>query len=200
VEYYFGIMANEKPLCPDCGSVNVYYRKTYDNWRCNRCGYANFTTIEEDNKEPIPIPVCPECGSEDVYIRMSTLGVNRCNSCGLRDFELVEEDNENRNDSSETLLNKLETLTANVVGGGCLIIFWIGVVCFIIWLLVSPCSNWNSWLPWKEDCPEPEQPIYNPVNPDPVDLHYGFDGYDYYEGYQEGYEDGKYGDDSKYGY
>ena len=87
------IMANEKPICPDCGSVNVYYRKTYDNWRCNRCGAANFTEVQEDNKEPIPLPVCPECGSEDVYIRMTRIGVTRCNSCGLKNFELVEPDN-----------------------------------------------------------------------------------------------------------
>ena len=30
-------MADERLHCPDCGSINTYYRKTYDDWRCKNC-------------------------------------------------------------------------------------------------------------------------------------------------------------------
>ena len=45
-------MANERPICPACGSVNVYCRKTYDDWQCNRCGFQRFTWVKADNNEP----------------------------------------------------------------------------------------------------------------------------------------------------
>ena len=45
-------MANQRPSCPACGSVNVYPRKTNDDWNCNRCGFQNFTLVEADNKGP----------------------------------------------------------------------------------------------------------------------------------------------------
>ena len=45
-------MANERPTCPACGSVNVYSPNTNDDWRCNRCGFRHFTGVESDNKGP----------------------------------------------------------------------------------------------------------------------------------------------------
>ena len=183
VGYYFGIMADEKPICPDCGSVNVYYRKTYGNWRCNRCGYANFTAIEEDNKEPTPLPVCPECGSEDVWFRMTTLGVKRldsfsCNSCGSRKIEMVEEDNEH---AKKGILEFFKEWWGVPIA----LLIWGPIIWLLIWFFVfyepSPyvCQDTRTY-----KCPERSDFDREP----PVD-----DRHEYWEGYQEGYEDGQYG-------
>ena len=38
-------MATERTKCPECGSVNVYYRKTLDSWFCRRCD-TDFDTLK----------------------------------------------------------------------------------------------------------------------------------------------------------
>jgi len=51
-------VVSEKSDCPECGSSNTYYRKTFDSWRCRKCKHE-FSRSCGENKLSAQVSVQP---------------------------------------------------------------------------------------------------------------------------------------------